>query len=92
MSIRLKITFTSFSAGVGKTFSVLNLAATLSYLDKKVVVLDLDLRKGTFKLTYWSFYMVKGTSHYLSNSSIKISDILHKSEVAEGVDFIPIGF
>ncbi|ATL43841.1 chromosome partitioning protein ParA [Elizabethkingia miricola] len=84
------ITFTSFSAGVGKTFSVLNLAATLSYLDKKVVVLDLDLRKGTLS-SRTGLLHGKGTSHYLSNSSIKISDILHKSEVAEGVDFIPIG-
>ncbi|WP_260395472.1 GumC family protein [Elizabethkingia anophelis] len=84
------ITFTSFSAGVGKTFSVLNLAATLSYLDKKVVVLDLDLRKGTLS-SRTGLLHGKGTSHYLSNPSIKISEILHKSEVAEGVDFIPIG-
>lgn len=84
------ITFTSFSAGVGKTFTVLNLAATLSYLDKKVVVLDLDLRKGTLS-SRASLLHGKGTSHYLSNSSIKISEILHKSEAAEGVDFIPIG-
>ncbi|HIC8925016.1 TPA: GumC family protein [Elizabethkingia anophelis] len=82
------ITFTSFSAGVGKTFSVLNLAATLSYLDKKVVVLD--LRKGTLS-SRTGLLHGKGTSHYLSNPSIKISEILHKSEVAEGVDFIPIG-
>ncbi|OPC46264.1 chromosome partitioning protein ParA [Elizabethkingia anophelis] len=84
------ITFTSFSAGVDKTFSVLNLAATLSYLDKKVVVLDLDLRKGTLS-SRTGLLHGKGTSHYLSNPSIKISEILHKSEVAEGVDFIPIG-
>src|SRR5699024_6802014 len=41
------ITFTSFTSGVGKTFSAINLGTTFSYLKKKVVVLDLDLRKGT---------------------------------------------
>ncbi|WP_407500042.1 GumC family protein [Elizabethkingia anophelis] len=84
------ITFTSFSAGVGKTFSALNLAATLSYLDKKVVAIDLDLRKGTLSSRV-DLLHGKGTSHYLSSSSVTIDEILHKSEVVEGVDFIPIG-
>ena len=84
------LTFTSFSAGVGKTFSVLNLAATLSYLNKKVVVLDLDLRKGTLSSRV-NLLHGKGTSHYLSESSTSIDDVLHKSDVIENVDIIPIG-
>lgn len=84
------LTFTSFSAGVGKTFSVLNLATTLSYLEKKVVVLDLDLRKGTLSSRV-DLLHGKGTSHYLSNSDISVDEILHKSDVVDGVDFIPIG-
>ncbi|MCT3643470.1 polysaccharide biosynthesis tyrosine autokinase [Elizabethkingia anophelis] len=84
------MTFTSFSAGVGKTFSVLNLAATLSYLNKKVVAIDLDLRKGTLSSRV-DLLHGKGTSHYLSSTSVTIDEILHKSEVVEGVDFIPIG-
>ncbi|WP_337085101.1 GumC family protein [Elizabethkingia anophelis] len=84
------ITFTSFSAGVGKTFSALNLAATLSYLDKKVVAIDLDLRKGTLSSRV-DLLHEKGTSHYLSNSSISVDEILQKSEFLENVDVIPIG-
>ena len=84
------ITFTSFSAGVGKTFSALNLAATLSYLDKKVVAIDLDLRKGTLSSRVGLLHE-KGTSHYLSNSSISVDEILQKSEFLENVDVIPIG-
>lgn len=84
------LTFTSFSAGVGKTFSVLNLATTLSYLEKKVVVIDLDLRKGTLSSRV-DLLHGKGTSHYLSSPSISVDEIIHKSDVADGVDFIPIG-
>ncbi|KUY16979.1 chromosome partitioning protein ParA [Elizabethkingia miricola] len=83
-------TFTSFSAGVGKTFSALNLATTLSYLDKKVVAIDLDLRKGTLSSRV-NLLHGKGTSHYLSSSAVRIDEILHKSDVVEGVDFVPIG-
>ncbi|KUY22247.1 chromosome partitioning protein ParA [Elizabethkingia bruuniana] len=83
-------TFTSFSAGVGKTFSVLNLATTLSYLDKKVIAIDLDLRKGTLSSRV-DLLHGKGTSHYLSSPSISIDEIIHKSDIVDGVDFIPIG-
>ncbi|KUY27446.1 GumC family protein [Elizabethkingia ursingii] len=84
------LTFTSFSAGVGKTFSVLNLAATLSYLNKKIVVLDLDLRKGTLSSRV-NLLQGKGASHYLAGATISVDDILHKSDVIENIDFIPIG-
>ncbi|AJW64755.1 Putative tyrosine-protein kinase in cps region [Elizabethkingia miricola] len=84
------ITFTSFSAGVGKTFSALNLATTLSYLEKKVVVIDLDLRKGTLSSRI-DLLHGKGVSHYLSSPSVSVDEVLHKSEVANGVDFVPIG-
>ncbi|MHA7608258.1 GumC family protein [Elizabethkingia meningoseptica] len=84
------LTFTSFSAGVGKTFSVLNLAATLSYLDKRVVVVDLDLRKGTLSSRV-NLLHGKGTSHYLSEVSVSIDDVLHKSDIIENVDVVPIG-
>ncbi|MDE5430521.1 GumC family protein [Elizabethkingia meningoseptica] len=84
------LTFTSFSAGVGKTFSVLNLAATLSYLNKKVVVVDLDLRKGTLSSRV-NLLQGKGTSHYLSEVSVTLDQVLHKSELIENVDVIPIG-
>ncbi|MCL1663400.1 polysaccharide biosynthesis tyrosine autokinase [Elizabethkingia ursingii] len=84
------LTFTSFIAGAGKTFSVLNLATILSYLDKKVIAIDLDLRKGTLSSRV-NLLHVKGTSHYLSGSNVSTDEILHKSDVVEGVDFIPIG-
>lgn len=84
------IVFTSFSVGVGKTFSVLNLASTLSYLDKKVVVLDLDLRKGTLSGRI-GLNQVKGSSHFLSDQNVSVDDIIHTSELAPNMDVVPIG-
>jgi len=84
------ITFTSFSKGVGKTFSALNLATTLSYLDKKVAVVDLDLRKGTLT-SRMKIGTGKGISHYLSNPEVQIEDIVYHCDVATNMDFFPIG-
>lgn len=41
------ITLSSFNEGAGKTFIALNLAKALAKAKKKVVLLDLDVRKGT---------------------------------------------
>lgn len=84
------LTFTSFNIGAGKTFSVMNLGTTLSFLDKKVVILDLDLRKGTLS-SRMRVEKEKGVSHYLSDSSISVDEILYQSDVANNMDFIPIG-
>lgn len=84
------IVLTSFSIGVGKTFSSLNLASTLSYLDKKVVVLDLDLRKGTLSGRI-GLNEGKGASHFLSDQNVTVDEIIHSSELAPNMDVIPIG-
>ncbi|WP_222867750.1 GumC family protein [Sphingobacterium phlebotomi] len=84
------IILSSFGIGAGKTFTSLNLAATLSYLGKKVAVLDLDLRKGTLS-SRTGLNDVKGLSHYLSKSEVSMDDIRHSNEDIKNVDFFPIG-
>ncbi len=84
------ITFSSFTIGAGKTFNVMNLSATVSYLKKRVVMVDLDLRKGTLTRRM-GIKFKKGVTHYLSDSSIKIDDVIYKSEISDGVDCVPIG-
>lgn len=85
------ITLTSFSIGVGKTFTAINLSSVLSYLDKKVLVLDLDLRKGTLS-SRLGINQGKGASHYLSDAQITVDDIIVKNhEDNPHLDFIPIG-
>lgn len=84
------ITFSSFTIGAGKTFNVMNLAATISYLKKRVVMVDLDLRKGTLTRRL-GIKFKKGITHYLSNNSITVDDIIYKTNISDNVDCVPIG-
>ncbi|ULT29041.1 CpsD/CapB family tyrosine-protein kinase [Sphingobacterium sp. E70] len=76
--------------GVGKTFTSLNLSNTLSFLDKKVVVIDLDLRKGTLSKRI-GIKEGKGVSHYLSDINLSIEEIIHRNLRGGNVDYISIG-
>ncbi|AQX02255.1 polysaccharide biosynthesis tyrosine autokinase [Elizabethkingia anophelis] len=84
------ITYTSFSAGVGKTFNTLNLAASFSYMKKRVVLVDLDLRKGTLS-TRVGLEGKAGVSHYLSGLLRDINTVIYHREIGLGVDVIPLG-
>jgi capsular exopolysaccharide synthesis family protein len=82
------ICVTSEVSGEGKSFTVINLASTLSLINKKVVVIDGDLRKSklhhTFKLKNdW------GLTSYLSNQC-DVDKIIHQTHV-ENLSFIPAG-
>ena len=52
--------------------------------------MDLDLRKGTLSSRV-NLLHGKGTSHYLSEASVTLDQVLHKSDIIENVDVIPIG-
>lgn len=82
------ICVTSEVSGEGKSFTVINLASTLSLINKKVVVIDGDLRKSklhhTFRLKNdW------GLTSYLSNQC-DVEKIIHQTQV-ENLSFIPAG-
>lgn len=82
------ICVTSEVSGEGKSFTVINLASTLSLINKKVVVIDGDLRKSklhhTFRLKNdW------GLTSYLSNQC-DVEKIIHQTHV-ENLCFIPAG-
>ncbi len=80
------ITFTSFNEGAGKTFISRNLALSLSLTGKKVILLDLDIRKGTLSRHFHAHKI--GVTNYIADSGLQISDIVqHK----EKYDFISAG-
>lgn len=80
------ITFTSFSEGAGKTFISQNLATSLSYTKKRIVMVDLDIRKGTLSHRFGS--RQNGVTNYLSDPSVTVDDIIQKHEY---FDVIPSG-
>lgn len=82
------ITFTSFNAGAGKTFTSRNLAMSLVYARKKVIMVDLDIRKGT--LTRHMKHNKIGMTSYLSETSVGIDDIIYHNEDL-GMDIISAG-
>ena len=84
------ITSVSFNPGAGKTFITLNLAVCMSLTKKRVIVLDLDLRKATLShLT--KTRKLTGISHFLSDDSIKLEDIIQRDILGTGIDMIPAG-
>ena len=80
------ITFTSFNEGAGKTFISRNLAMSLVYARKRVIIVDLDIRKGTLSRHFGHFKT--GVTNYLADSSILIEDIIQHTD---RFDFIASG-
>lgn len=83
------ICVTSEIAGEGKSFITVNLASTLSLIDKKVIVIAADLRKSKLHKTFQLTNVTEGLSTYLSNQS-ELKDIIHLTKV-DNLHFIPAG-
>ena len=80
------ITFTSFNEGAGKTFISRNLAMSLVRAKKRVILVDLDIRKGTLSRRFGSHH--KGVTNYLADASITVDEIIQHHE---HFDVIPSG-
>ena len=82
------IAISSSVSGEGKTFVALNLAGIITMSGKKVLVLDLDLRKPKVHLGF-NASNNEGMSSILSNKS-KWENCVQKTEL-ENLDFISAG-
>ncbi len=83
------IAVTSTISGEGKTFVAANLGGVLSLLNKRVVIIDLDMRKPRFHEVF------EGTDHSKGLSTIlikkhKVEECIHKTDM-ERLDYIPAG-
>lgn len=80
---------TSFNKGSGKSFMSVNIALSLAIKEKKVLLIDADMRHGS--LSRWVKNPNLGLSAYL-NGMGEIDDLLVKSVGGNiGMDVLPIG-
>ena len=83
------IMVTSMNVGAGKTFISSNLAMTLALAGKKVVLVDLDIRKGS--LSKRIHVHQTGVTNFLSGEVTRVEDIMTKSEYHENLSVIGKG-
>jgi len=87
-----KIMLTSCHASEGKSFLSLNIVRTLAKLDKKVVMVDCDLRKSVVARKYLTFEdgSGKGLSHYLAGM-VPMEEILYQVTDVPNLYIVPCG-
>ncbi len=83
------IMVTSINAGSGKTFIMANLAASFAMTNKKVLVLDLDLRKRS--ISKYIGRPRQGISTYLSGQSETWRDLVVPMRDHENLYMFPAG-
>jgi tyrosine-protein kinase Etk/Wzc len=82
------VLMTGPTPGSGKSFISSNLAAVLGAANKKVLLIDADLRKGHLH-QYFGLAKGSGFSDVLSGS-VKLEDALHR-KITPNVDFLAAG-
>ena len=86
------VMFTSFNPGAGKTFIAMNLAMSIALTRKKVVLLDLDIRKGTLTHVHSHDHANQpGITHYLSGRVDDLDKIIRVGGLHEYLDVIGAG-
>lgn len=84
------IQLTSTMPNEGKSFLTLNLALTYAHVDKRVAVVDLDLRKGRFS-DYVGIDAPVGVSAFLNGKISDVDDIIHKGIKHKNLDIVALG-
>lgn len=83
------IAVTSFNPGSGKSYITVNLAMSIALKDKKVLVIDGDMRRGSASAYVDS--PSKGLSNYLSGAISDINSVIVKSKDCERLNVLPVG-
>lgn len=75
------IVFTSFLAGEGKSTTSLNLAISLSELNKNVLFIDADIRKSVLVSRLGTGKIDRGLSHFLSGQCA-LTDVVYGTNIS----------
>lgn len=81
---------TSFNPSSGKTFIAANLAKTVSLKGKRVLVMDMDLRRKSLSKMLHS-QPSHGVSNYLAGMEGDLDKLIVKNGFGEGLDVLPVG-
>lgn len=85
------IMLTSSNPSAGKTFVSSNLAMSLALTNKRVVLIDFDLRRRTLSKEFGQRHNRKGLSSYLAGTYTKLEDIIFNSNMNSNLDIIYSG-
>lgn len=80
---------TSSNPASGKSFTSLNLAASLALTGKRTILLEMDIRKGSKKNKDGA--VLPGLTHYLSGKITDLSQLIHPCPGLEELDVITSG-
>lgn len=84
------ILITSSVSGEGKSFTSMNLAMTFALMQKRVILVGLDIRSPSLG-DYLHLSKENGVTIFLTDENISEEDIIIKSPVYEYLDVIPAG-
>ena len=82
---------TSLNVGSGKTFMTINMASSFAVKDKKTIVIDLDIRKGSLSRYLRVATKGKGISAYLSGQETDWRKMIMHAEECPTLDILPCG-
>lgn len=83
------IMLTSFNPGSGKTFISLNLAKSLQLKEKKVLLIDMDMRRAS--LSNFAGNPTQGVTSYLTGLSTDLNKLIRHNNRNTGLDVLPVG-
>ena len=85
------ILFTSTMNGEGKSSNIGNVAASLAFMDKKVVVVGLDIRKPGLNKVFGLQAKSQGLTQYLADPSIDLLSLCQQSGISKNLYVLPGG-